>query len=71
MPSTSKKQERTMSAISHGWKPPAGSKVAGIPKTVAKEFHEADKKEHGSKGSKTVIGNLGHYAHPQKKKGKK
>ena len=45
MPSTSKKQEKTMSAISHGWKPPADSKVADIPKKVAKEFHAADKKK--------------------------
>jgi hypothetical protein len=33
-----------MSAIKHGWKPPAGSKVARIPMKVAVEFHAADKK---------------------------
>lgn len=42
MPSTSKEQQHTMSAIAHGWKPPAGSKVARIPKKVATEFHKAD-----------------------------
>lgn len=72
MPSTSKKQEKTMSAIAHGWEPPKGSPVAAIPKTVAEEFHAADKKAHGLKGSKTAINNLGDYAHPpKKKKGKK
>ena len=32
-----------MAALSHGWKPPAGSDVAKIPLSVAKEFHAADK----------------------------
>ena len=67
MPSTSKKQEKTMSAIAHGWKPPAGSKVAAIPKAVAKDFHAEDKKVHGAKGSKTAIHNLGAFAHPPRK----
>jgi hypothetical protein len=67
MPSHSKKQEKTMSAIAHGWKPPAGAAVAAIPKKVAREFHAEDKKAHGLKGSKTVIGNLGKWAHPPKK----
>ncbi len=40
MPSTSVKQARTMSAIAHGWRP-SGS-AAGIPVSVAKEFHAAD-----------------------------
>jgi hypothetical protein len=31
-----------MAAISHGWKPPAGSSVAKIPVSVAKEFNKAD-----------------------------
>jgi hypothetical protein len=44
MPSTPPAQEKTMSAIAHGWKPPAGSDVAKIPLKVAKEFHAADKK---------------------------
>lgn len=42
MPSTSKPQAKTMAAIAHGWKPPAGSKVAAIPVGVAKEFNKAD-----------------------------
>ena len=40
MPSKSVKQAKTMSAISHGWKPKG--KAAGIPVKVAKEFHRAD-----------------------------
>ena len=67
MPSKSKKQERTMSAIAHGWKPPKGSSVAQIPKGVAKEFHAADKAKSGHK----PIHNLGDYAHPPKKGKKK
>lgn len=43
MPSTSKAQAKTMAAIAHGWKPPKGAKVAGIPTSVAKEFNKADK----------------------------
>ena len=42
MPSTSPAQEKTMRAIAHGWKPPAGSKVAKIPMAVAKDFAAAD-----------------------------
>jgi hypothetical protein len=42
MPSKSPAQKRTMAAIAHGWKPPKGSKVAKIPKKVAKEFNKAD-----------------------------
>lgn len=45
MPSTSAKQKRTMAAIAHGWKPPKGSKVAKIPKKVAKDFNKADTKK--------------------------
>lgn len=45
MPSTSPKQKKTMAAIAHGWKPPKGSKVAKIPKKVAKEFNAADKQK--------------------------
>jgi hypothetical protein len=41
MPSTSKAQERTMSAIAHGWKPKGSAK--DIPVSVAKDFHAADK----------------------------
>lgn len=45
MPSRSPRQKKTMSAISHGWKPPPKSKVGKIPVKVAKEFHAADKKK--------------------------
>jgi hypothetical protein len=41
MPSTSKKQARTMAAVAHGWKPPASSGIS-IPMKVAKEFNTAD-----------------------------
>jgi len=41
MPSTSKKQARTMAAVAHGWKPPASSGIK-IPVSVAKEFNAAD-----------------------------
>jgi hypothetical protein len=34
-----------MAAIAHGWKAPKGSKVARIPKKVAKEFNQADKRK--------------------------
>lgn len=44
MPSSSPAQKKTMAAIAHGWKPPAGSKVASIPLGVAKDFHAADKR---------------------------
>ncbi len=43
MPSTSKKQERFMQAISHGWKP-SGMKSPPSRK-VAKEYVAADKKK--------------------------
>ena len=45
MPSKSPAQKRTMAAIAHGWKPPKGSKVAKIPKKVAREFNAADAKK--------------------------
>lgn len=45
MPSKSPAQKKTMAAIAHGWKPPKGSKVAKIPKKVAKEFNKADTKK--------------------------
>jgi hypothetical protein len=60
MPSHSKEQAHTMSAIAHGWTPPAGSKVAKIPVDVAKDFHAADKKvgkwEHPTKVTKRAKG---------------
>lgn len=39
MPSTSKKQARTMAAAAHN---PKFAKKMGIPQTVAKEFNAAD-----------------------------
>lgn len=54
MPSYSKKQAHTMSAIAHGWEPKGSA--AGIPVSVAKDFHAADKKvgkwEHATKKAK-------------------
>lgn len=41
MPSTSKKQKRTMAAAAHN---PKFAKKVGIPVKVAKEFNRADKK---------------------------
>lgn len=40
MPSHSPLQAKTMAAIAHGWHPKGSA--AGIPVSVAKEFHEAD-----------------------------
>lgn len=40
MPSTSKKQARTMAAAAHN---PDFAKKVGIPVSVAKEFNQADK----------------------------
>ena len=51
MPSVSPKQERTMAAISHGWRPPAGSKVAKIPVAVAKDFAAADQAKKSKRSS--------------------
>src|SRR5262245_44950609 len=48
MPSHSVKQARVMSAIAHGWRPTG--KAAGIPVSVAKEFHAADKGKKYGKG---------------------
>lgn len=42
MPSVSAKQAKLMSAIKHGWHPPAGMHAPSM--AVAKEFHSADKK---------------------------
>ena len=41
MPSVSKKQEKTMRAVAHS---PKFAKKIGIPQSVGKDFHEADKK---------------------------
>lgn len=43
MPSSTKKQARTMAAICHG----AKLKTVKIPKKVACEFHRADRKKTG------------------------
>lgn len=40
MPSKSKKQKKFMAAAAHN---PKFAKKAGIPQSVAKEFHSADK----------------------------
>jgi hypothetical protein len=42
MPSKSKKQEHLMSAVAHSSK---FAKKVGIPQSVGKEFHEADKRK--------------------------
>lgn len=42
MPSVSQKQANLMSAIKHGWHPPAGMHAPSLK--VATEFHEADKR---------------------------
>ena len=51
MPSTSPKQAHTMNAIAHGWRPPAGSKVAKIPVAVAKDFAAADQAKKSKRAS--------------------
>lgn len=43
MPSVSAKQAKLMSAIKHGWQPPAGMHAPSL--AVAREFHAADKRE--------------------------
>lgn len=54
MPSVSKEQAHTMSAIAHGWEPKGTAK--DIPLKVANDFHAADKK-------------VGKWEHQAKKKG--
>jgi hypothetical protein len=49
MPSTSVKQKKFMAAAAHS---PKFAKEAGIPLTVAKEFHDADKGKYGHKSPK-------------------
>lgn len=46
MPSTSDKQEKFMNAAAHN---PEFAKKAGIPQSVAKDFHEADKAKKAKK----------------------
>ena len=50
MPSKSPAQKKTMAAIAHGWKPPPGSSVSDISKSVATEFYEADKRKAKAEG---------------------
>jgi len=53
MPSKSTKQRRFMSAAAHS---PEFAKKAGIPQSVAKEFHEADAgKKYGAKKGKPAL----------------
>ena len=66
MPSSSPKQARLMSAISHGWKPTG--KAADIPESVAREFHAADK---GHKYGKGMHGGRGKSYPPLKDLGRK
>ena len=47
MPSSSKKQHNFMAAVANN---PAFAKKAGVPKSVGKEFNEADKGRKFSKG---------------------
>jgi hypothetical protein len=47
MPSKSKKQERFMAAATHNAKL---AKKAGIPQSVATEFHAADKRKKKKRG---------------------
>lgn len=49
MPSTSDKQRHFMAAAANS---PEFAKKAGIPQSVAKDFHEADKAKGGKKKSK-------------------
>ena len=46
MPSKTPKQRRFMSAAAHN---PSFAKKAGIPQSVAKEFHNADRGKYGAK----------------------
>jgi hypothetical protein len=46
MPSKSEKQKKFMSAAAHN---PAFAKKAGVPQSVAKEFHSADRGKYGHK----------------------
>ena len=46
MPSKSLKQKKFMAAAAHS---PSFSRKAGIPQSVAKEFHNADRGKYGHK----------------------
>lgn len=52
MPSTSPKQAAFMSVVA---KSPAFAKKAGVPQSVGREFHEADKKKRGKKGLREYL----------------
>jgi hypothetical protein len=49
MPSKSKDQRKLMRAAAHD---NSFAKKVGVPQKVAKEFHQADKRKSGKKGSK-------------------
>lgn len=49
MPSTSPKQKRFMAAVANN---PAFAKKAGVPQSVGKEFHAADRRAEGQKWPK-------------------
>jgi hypothetical protein len=57
MPSTSKRQRNFMAAAANN---PGFAKKAGVPSSVAKEFHNADKKKKKPKktGSPSMIAAL-------------
>lgn len=73
MPSSTTKQAKVMSAISHGWHPDKGS-VAKIPVKVAEDFHAADKGHkygkgmHHKKGDKEKVDKALHTARKYAKK---
>lgn len=49
MPSTSDKQKRFMAAVANN---PKFAKAAGVPQSVGKEFHTADRRAEGQKWPK-------------------
>jgi hypothetical protein len=51
MPSVSDKQEKFMNAVAHS---PEFAKKAGVPQSVGKEFHEADKAKKGKSRMKKL-----------------
>lgn len=50
MPSTSPKQRRFMAAVANN---PAFAKKAGVPQSVGKEFHTADKRVDNQRRAKS------------------
>ena len=68
MPSTSKKQHNFMAAVANN---PSFAKKVGVPKSVGKDFNQADKGRKFSKGGDTMASkmNPGFMAMMAKKKG--